>query len=163
MDIYWWNPMLDDDETPNSLTREVHAMNGLPCLNAGGNVGTACWVMAHAVLCKRRVALVGIDFGYYTDTPYSRTQYYKEILDLVGPDRLDEVFVRIHNPYVGRDFYTDPAYLWYRDCFLEMAQDAACETLNCTGGGILFGPAVTWCSFDDFIQQSCGNGQVRSR
>lgn len=153
MDIYWWNPMLDDDEAPNSLTRALHEMNGLPCINAGGNVGTACWTLAHAVLGKRRVGLVGVDFGYYEDTPYFRTQYYREILELVGPDRLDEVFVRIHNPHVGRDFYTDPAYLWYRDCFLEMAESADCETFNCTGGGILFGPGVQWASLDEFIQQ----------
>ena len=153
MDIYWWNPMLDDDETPDSLTREIHAMNGLPCLNAGGNVGTAAWAMTHAVLGIPRIGLLGIDFGYYDDTPYNRTQYYNEILDLVGPDRLDEVFVRIHNPHVGRDFYTDPAYLWYRDAFLEMAQNAECETVNCTGGGILFGPGVAWSSLDEFIQR----------
>ena len=154
MDIYWWNPMLDDDEAPNSLTRAIHELNGLPCVNAGGNVGTACWAMAHAVLGKRQVGLVGLDFGYYDDTPYFRTQYYREILDLVGPERLDEVFVRIHNPHVGRDFYTDPAYLWYRNCFLEMAEAAECETFNCTSGGILFGPGVKWSSLDDFIQQS---------
>jgi hypothetical protein len=153
MDIFWWNPMLDDDDAPGSLTRQLHQMNGLPCINAGGNVGTACWVMAHAVLGKQQVGLLGLDFAYYNDTPYFRTQYYKEIIDLVGPDRLDEVFVRIHNPHVGCDFYTDPAYLWYRDCFLEMAQSADCETINCTGGGILFGPGVNCCSFEDFIQR----------
>jgi len=153
MDVYWWNPMLDDDEAPESLTRELHEMNGLPCLNAGGNVGTASWAMTHAVLGIPRIGLLGIDFGYYEDTPYLRTQYYREILDLVGPDRLDEVFVRIHNPHVGRDFYTDPAYLWYRNAFLEMAQVAECETVNCTGGGILFGPGVAWGSLDEFIKR----------
>ncbi len=158
MDVYWWNPMLDDDDAPDSLTRAIHEMNGLPCVNTGGNVGTACWTMAHAVLGKRQVGLLGIDFGYYDDTPYFRTQYYREILDLVGPERLDEVFVRIHNPHVGRDFYTDPAYLSYRDCFLEMAEAAECETYNCTGGGILFGPGVSWMSLDEFVQQARDDG-----
>jgi hypothetical protein len=154
MDVYWWNPMLDDDDAPDSLTRALYDLNGLPCVNAGGNVGTACWAIAHAILGKRQIGLLGIDFGYYDDTPFFRTQYYREILDLVGPDRLDEVFVRIHNPHVGRNFYTDPAYLWYRDCFLEMAEAAECETFNCTGGGILFGPGVNWMSLDEFVRQS---------
>lgn len=154
MDAYWWNPVYDDWDAPDSLTRRLHALNGLPCVNAGGNVGTACWVLAHAVLGKRRVGLVGVDFGYYPDTPYTSTQYYKEILALVGPERLEEVFVRMENPHTGGAFYTDPAYLWYRDSFLEMAQAADCETHNCTGGGTLFGPGIRWTSLDDFLASS---------
>lgn len=142
MDAYWWNPFYDDYDQPDSLTRKIHQMNGLPCLNAGGNVGSAAWVLAAAVLEKKNIGVVGMDFGYYHDTPYDKTQYYREILDLVGPDRMDEVYVRIHNPHVGADFYTDPAYLWYRDSFLEMARQADCRTVNCTEGGILFGEGV---------------------
>jgi len=152
MDAYWWNPMYDDYEDPESLTRKIHSMNNLPCVNAGGNVGTACWVFAHAVLQKTHVGIVGMDFGYYSDTPYSSTQYYKEIVDLVGPDRLDDVFVRIFNPHLHREFYTDPAYLAYRDAFLEMISEAS-RVYNCTGGGILFGPGINWISLGDFLSR----------
>lgn len=148
---YWWNPFYDDYDRPDSLTRRIFEMNGLPCLNAGGNVGSAAWVIAHAVLAKKRVALVGMDFGYYGDTPYERTQYYYELIQLVGADRLDEVFVRFHNPYVNADFYTDPAYLWYRESFLEMVQQSDCETWNCSGGGILFGEGITFSSLRSFV------------
>ena len=110
-------------------------------------------MFSHAVLGKRRVGLVGMDFGYYVETPYSQTQYYKEILDLVGPDRLEEVYVRMLNPYLNRDFYTDPAYLWYRDAFVEMAKEAECETYNCTGGGILFGPGIHWVTLPEFLSK----------
>jgi len=151
MAAYWWNPMYDDYDLADGLTVRIHALNGLPCVNAGGNVGSACWVFAHAVLRKRRVGLVGMDFSYYSDTPYRQTQYYKEILALVGPDRLDEVFVRMQNPHLGKEFYTDPAYLWYRDAFGEMAQQAECETYNCTGGGILFGPGIRWTALPEFL------------
>jgi hypothetical protein len=154
MEAYWWNPMYDDYDLEHGLTRRIHRLNGLPCINAGGNVGSACWVLCHAVLSKKRTGLVGMDFGYYADTPYSRTQYYKEILALVGPERLDEVFVRITNPHVKQEFYTDPAYLWYRNGFLEMAQQADCETYNCTGGGILFGPSIRWLSLSEFFELS---------
>ena len=149
---YWWNPMYDDYDTEGSLTRRINSLNGLPCVNAGGNVGTACWVFSHALLGKRRVGLVGIDCGYYIETPYSRTQYYKEILDLVGPDRLDEVYVHMRNPHLNKDFYTDPAYLWYRDIFVEMVQQSECETYNCTGGGILFGPGIHWATLPEFFE-----------
>lgn len=161
MDIYWWNPMYDDYDAERSLTRQIHEMNGLPCLNAGGNVGSACWVMAHAILGSPRVALLGMDFGYYADTPYGQTQYYKEILSLVGPDRLDEVYVRLCNPHVGKEFYTDPAYLWFRQSFLEMVQDAGCETTNCTGGGILFGDGIHVATLESFVRGSVASSQVR--
>lgn len=148
---YWWNPFYDDYDLPDSLTRRLHEMNGLPCLNAGGNVGSAAWVIAHAVLEKKRVGLIGLDFGYYADTPYERTQYYHELVALVGKDRLDEVFVHVHNPHIGADFYADPAYLWYRDSFLAMARQADCETINCTGGGTLFGDGVRVAPLAEFL------------
>lgn len=151
MQVYWWNPMLDDPEQPDSTTRAIHRQNGLPCVNAGGNVGTACWMMAHAVLGKRRVALTGVDFSYYDDTPYAATQYYREAVALVGEDNLDSVFIRIYNPHVGAWFFTDPAYMWYREAFLELAAETECETYNCTEGGILFGDNVTFSPLDEFL------------
>lgn len=156
MQPYWWNPYYDDYDLPDSLTRKIHRMNGLPCLNAGGNVGTAAWVIAQTVLRKSKVALVGMDLGYYADTPYENTQYYYELIDAVGADRLDEAFIQIHNPWIGADFYTDPAYLWYRECFLELARDAECETFNCTGGGILFGEGIRFVPLSEFAAAIAG-------
>lgn len=150
MEIFWWNPMLDDP-AQDGMSRRLQRLNGLPCINAGGNVGTACWMIADAVLGKSRVALTGVDFSYYGDTPRSATQYYRELLDLLGEARLDEGFVDIHNPHLDAPFYTDPAYLWYRDVFLELLADAECETWNCTGGGILFGEGIRWDTLDSFI------------
>ena len=48
MALYWWNPMLDDPDRPDSVSRRLHRDNGLPSLNGGGNVGTAAWVITHA-------------------------------------------------------------------------------------------------------------------
>ena len=153
MQIYWWNPMLDDPGQTGSRTRELMDMNGFPALNAGGNVGSAAWMIADAVLGKQRVALTGMDFGYYDDTPLSATQYYREAVDLVGKERVAELFSRIYNPHVGAWFVSDPAYQWYRKCFLEMAAEAECQTFNCTEGGILFGPNVVFCTLRDFLER----------
>lgn len=153
MEIYWWNPMLDDPDGDDSRTTEIQALNGLPCVNAGGNVGAACWMMAQAVLQKSKVALTGMDFSYYDDTPFSQTQYYNEIVELVGEENLESVFMRMHNPFVDAFFYTDPAYMWYREAFLSMAAEADCETYNCTGGGILFGDAVAFVTLEKFIRE----------
>ncbi|AVM75583.1 6-hydroxymethylpterin diphosphokinase MptE-like protein [Magnetospirillum gryphiswaldense] len=151
MKLYWWNPMLDDPDKPDSASRILYGMNRLPLVNAGGNVGSACWMMAHAVLGKSKVALTGMDFAYYDDTPYSATQYYREALDLVGEENLHKLFVRIFNPYTNAWFYTDPAYYWYRTAFLDMVTTADCQTFNCTEGGILFGDGIDFCSLDSFL------------
>ncbi len=154
MEIYWWNPMYDDPDLPDSETEKLFKLNGLPCLNAGGNVGSACWMMADAVLKKQHVALTGVDFSYYDDTPYKNTQYYYEALELVGEERLDTIFMRVFNPHLKKWFYTDPAYMWYRKTFLEMATDATCTTYNCTEGGILFGEDIVFVPLNDFLDGS---------
>lgn len=153
MEIYWWNPMLDDPDAPGSVTREMYALNGLPCVNGGGNVGSSCWMMATEVLEKKRVALSGIDFAYYDDTPYEQTQYYHEAVNLVGKDNLDTIFMRVFNPHLEAWFYTDPAYMWYRECFLDMVQDSSSRTINCTEGGILFGDHIDFVPLARFLAE----------
>lgn len=153
MEIFWWNPMLDDSDKSNSLTRKAWELNGYPCVNAGGNVGTACWMMADAVLGKKHVAVTGMDFGYYDGTPYTSTQYYYDALALVGEEELPSLFPRMFNPHTNTWFFTDPAYLWYREVFLEMVADAGCVTYNCTGGGILFGEGIIHSSLEDFLDR----------
>lgn len=151
MKIYWWNPMYDDPDAPDSATRDLIRRNRLPAINAGGNVGTACWMMAHAVLGKKRVALTGVDLGYYAETPFKQTQYYHEAVDLVGEENLTSLFIPVYNPYVEKWFYTDPTCFWYRDAFLELAEDADCRTFNCTEGGIVFGDSVEFVPLDEFL------------
>jgi hypothetical protein len=150
MALYWWNPMYDDYEAPDSVSRRLHAANRLPCLNGGGNVGTAAWVIAHAVLGRKRVGIVGMDLSYAPGTPYARTQYYPELRALLG-ERFAEAFIHIDNPHVGETWFCDPAYYWFRDVFLEMAREAECETFNCTEGGILFGDGVHVMPLERFL------------
>jgi hypothetical protein len=154
MEIYWWNPIYDDPSLPDSKTEKLFKLNGLPCLNAGGNVGSACWMIADSVLEKRHVALTGVDFSYYDGTPYKNTQYYHDAVELVGEDQLDTIYMRVFNPHLKKWFYTDPAYMWYRNAFLEMAVDSSCVTYNCTEGGILFGEKIQFVPFNDFLDGS---------
>ena len=154
MQIYWFNPMIDNPDLPQSRSRRLYETNGLPLVNCGGNVGTACWMIADAVLRRSHVAVAGMDLSYYADTPYLNTQYYRVMLELVGEEGLGALFVRIHNPHLDQWFYTDPAYLWFRDVFLELARDADCITYNCTGGGILFGEPVRFMTVAEFIEAS---------
>jgi hypothetical protein len=150
MELYWWNPMYDDYERPDSCSRRLWEMNRLPCLNGGGNVGTAAWVLAHAVLGKTRIGLVGLDLGYAPGTPYAQTQYYPELVELLG-DRHPEAFVHSRNPVTGEMWFADPAYHWFREVFLQLAVEASCETYNCTEGGLLFGPGIRQASLETFL------------
>jgi len=147
--MYWWNPMYDDYDRADSISRRLYEANGLPCLNGGGNVGTTAWVMAHAVLGKSRVALLGIDFSYPPGTPYARTQYYPELREMLG-DAYEQAYVRTDNPF-GETWMCDPAYWWFRGVFLEMAREAACRTVNCTEGGILFGDPLEVATIEEFV------------
>jgi len=151
MDLYWWNPMYDDYDKPGSLSRRLWEANGLPCLNGGGNVGTAAWVLTHAALGKRRIGLVGIDLGYAPGTPYEKTQYFPELVELLGA-RHREAFIHTENPVTREMWFSDPAYHWFREVFLEMAREADCQTFNCTEGGLLFGDGVITSTLDAFLE-----------
>ncbi|MDD1623127.1 MAG: DUF115 domain-containing protein [Methylococcaceae bacterium] len=154
MDIYWWNPMLDDPDQEQSISRKMMQLNGFPSMNAGGNVGTACWMMADAVLRKQDIGIVGMDFGYYAEVPYQQTQYYYELVDLVGEANLDSVFMKVFNPHLQQWFYTDPAYMWYRQSFLELVENTESQTFNCTEGGILFGDKVKFIKLVEFLHKT---------
>jgi hypothetical protein len=137
-DLYWWNPLVDDPEGENSLTKQLYEINPIACLNTGGTVGNAAWVFAHDVLKARSIALVGMDCGYYEDTPLEKTQTYYELKEHIGKEEeLENCFVSYTFPLTGERFYTDPTYYWYRQNLLELLDNAESVTVNCTEGGTL--------------------------
>lgn len=152
MQLYWWNPLYDDIDTENSITRQVYDMNHAPCLATGGNTGSSAWVFANAILKKTKIALVGMDFGYAPGTPLKKTQYYKEALDLFG-DKIEDAFIDIFNPYTQENWFTDPTYYWYRQVFLNMVQQTSASTYNCTQGGTLFGDGLEFRPLLEFLNK----------
>ena len=148
--VYWWNPLMDDVEQGDSFTRKLYQQNRVPCMVSGGNVGAAAWVVASQVLQAREIAVVGMDFSYAPGTPIERTQYYKELTELLG-ERAHEAIIPVENPHLNETWLTDPAYYWYRQSFLELAARASSVTYNCTEGGILFGESVRWMPLREFL------------
>jgi hypothetical protein len=153
-DCYWWNPLMDDPGDSTGLTRKLYNANPAPCINTGGNVGTAAWVFAVMTLKIPVIGLTGMDYGYYASTPYDRTQtYYELALRNGGFDGIEKYFKEFMFPLTGEKFYTDPTYYWYRRNFLELlcqSPDTA-RTYNCTEGGTLFGPRLDCIYFDGFL------------
>ena len=151
MEAYWWNPIYDDFDDPNSYTHRVRQLTGVPCMVAGGNAGTAAWVFAHAVLNKDNVAMVGIDLGYAPNTPPEETQYYDSLVELLG-DRAEDCLIRVYNPYLKETWLTDPTFYWYRQGFLDVVQQTDCTTWNCTEGGTLFGKRIKFAPLETFME-----------
>lgn len=152
LELYWWNPLYDDYDSPNSYSRRVYELTKVPCMVTGGNCGTSAWVFAYAVLHSKRTALLGMDLSYHPETPVQNTQYYDELVELFG-DRAEEAFIRVYNPYLKETWYTDPTYYWYRQGLLELVRQADCETYNCTEGGIVFGKGIKFIPFKDFLEK----------
>ena len=96
--------------------------------------------------------MVGMDFSYPPDTDVYNTQYFK-IFEELFPDAPESGLFKVENPALGETWVTDPAYYWYRKCFLEMVGHAPGHTINCTEGGILFGENIEWCSLRSALQQ----------
>lgn len=152
MELYWWNPLFDDVDDPDSLSAKLYHLNKAPCMVSGGNCGAAAWVFAHSVLGKKHVAVVGMDFSYAPETPLSKTPYYKDMEEIFG-ERAAEAFITVRNPYLSETWFTDPTYYWYRQSFLAMARKAGCVTFNCTEGGILFGKGVQFTGLEEFLRR----------
>lgn len=141
MELYWWSPLYDDYEDPNSYSRKISRITRVPCMVTGGNCGTSAWVFTHTILKSPKIILVGMDFSYSPGTRVENTQYY-EILKEIFPRDPAKGLIKVYNPYLKNTWLTDPAYYWYSKSFIEMANIAPCKTYNCTEGGILFGRGV---------------------
>ncbi len=152
MDLYWWNPLYDDYDIPGSWSRRVYELTGAPCMVTGGNVGSSAFAFTDAVLQVPKVALVGFDLGYAPGTHLRNTQYYYELLDLLG-EKAGDALIEIKNPYTGEQWLTDPTYYWYRECLLQIISVARCETFNCTEGGVLFGDGVKVIDLREFLHE----------
>lgn len=153
-DAYWFNPLVDDPMKKRGLTRRLYGINPLPCMNTGGTVGVAAWVFASAILKLPQIALVGMDYSYYDDTPIEETQtYYELINDVESEEGVDDFFVEFTFPS-GEKFYTDPLLFWYRQNLLALLPRSFSKTVNCTEGGILFDENLECIALSDFLKRS---------
>jgi hypothetical protein len=158
MDAYWWVPLVDNPQQPDSMTREMVRAAKVPAMNTGGTVGTAAWVFAHTVLNIPNVAVVGMDLGYYKeDTSHLQTQTYYALQDLVGENEIKEHFPEFSYPSTGERFYTDPTYYWYRENMLDLVRASGATVYNCTGGGTLVGNGIECIEVEDFCTIAAGH------
>ncbi len=153
-DAYWWAPLVDNPEKPGSLTRQIVRDTGLPAMNTGGTVGTAGWVFALTVLRIPRIAVVGMDLGYYGSTAYELTQTYHSLKEKVGDSDFKDYFPEFSYPGTAEKFFTDPTYYWYRSNLLDLIAASGTRLYNCTGGGTLFGDGVECLEIEQFCNHA---------
>ena len=151
--IFWWHPFLDDPNKKKSVTRKIYKKNKLPIINSLGNVGSACWVFAESIFECKKIALLGMDFGYYMDTPLQSTQYYSLLKKNFGNKNLNFFYKKIFNNYTKQYYYTDHVYFWYKEIFFDALKKSKSKTFNCTNGGILFKTPLNNCSFEKFLKK----------
>lgn len=150
MQLYWWNPLYDDYDKPDSVSREVFQLNKVPCMVTGGNVGTSAWVFAQSILKSPDVIVVGMDCSYPPGTKVENTQYYEHLKDIFPEDPANGL-VNIYNPHLEETWITDPGYYWYAQIFLQLVKMAPGKTHNCTEGGILFGEKIDFEKLSDVL------------
>ena len=141
---YWFAPLVDDPDEEDSITRKICEATDLPAMNTGGTIGTAAWVFANSILKSENIAVVGMDFGYYYDTPIEQTQSWH----MLNGDR--EYYPSYVNPD-GQRFFTDPTYWWYRQNFLDLLEANDKTVSNCSGAGLLYGDRVAWRVFEEWL------------
>lgn len=153
-DLYWWAPIVDNPNSESSITRDIHDITDLPCFNTGGNVGTAAWVFTKSVLDIKNIGLVGMDLGYFKDTPFSKTQTYYELQNITENDnQLNELFVDVKNPHNNITYYTDPTFHWYKLNFLQLLRSSNSKLYNCSGSGTLFGNGIEFIPLSKFVEK----------
>jgi 6-hydroxymethylpterin diphosphokinase MptE-like protein len=145
MERFWFAPLVDDP-AQEGITRTIVKETGAPALNTGGTVGTTASIFARTILGCSNVAVVGMDLGYYPDTPLEKTQSYHMV------NGNPEMYHWEETPY-GR-FYTDLTYFWYRQNLLDLLEANNVTITNCTGAGMLYGKNVINMELEDWLRSS---------
>ena len=109
-------------------------------------------MFADSVLKVDKIALLGMDFSYYMDTPIKNTQYYDRISKLTKKENIKSFFKKIYNPKEKKFYYSDYVYIWYKEIFLEMVNNTNTKTFNCSKGGIIFENGIVWTSLKKFCK-----------
>jgi hypothetical protein len=135
--IKWIQPFFNFD------SHKEYFRKGIPSIKMGGNVGTASYLITSLVLKAKHIGLIGIEFAWSDETPYSSTQYYDELMDVLDKkyEEVEKHFVHIKNQRDGKTYMADPVYYAYflmlKEIWDELPLDIKEKTYNLTKAGIL--------------------------
>ena len=166
MKVFWTHTLFDYDKNKISFNKLAGMMvkaknkgNGLPAIQTGGNVGTACWIVAWTILKIQTISLIGIDHGYYTDIPWEKMKNYHSIPFPKGVNQKSKEFKKayptIYNPYFNCYCKQDPIFVYFSNALKEFCKrkSQTVKTINATEGGVIFGEGIECMTFENFLKK----------
>jgi hypothetical protein len=143
----------------NCDSHKEYFRNGIPSIKMGGNVGTASYLLTSLVLKGTPIGLMGIEFAWSDETPYTSTQYYNKLMNSLEQN-LDSVknhYIHIKNTRDGRTYKADPVYYAYflmlKEIWGELPLDIKQNTYNLTKEGILNLKGLKNICIEDFMEK----------
>lgn len=160
IEIHWLHALFDYQEGRKSFNKisglMVRAKNhekGLPAIQTGGNVGTSSWFIAWRILKCPVVGFIGINHGWNSWDEIFYHAIPKEKLDTNDPT-FRKTCIEIYNPGFNCNCILDPIYRYYSEAFNEFISRSPSwlTSINCTGGGSIFGERVKCTNFENFLK-----------
>jgi hypothetical protein len=156
---FFFTPLLDELDSPTSLTKAISYITGAPILSAGANIGITCVNLA-AYLGYKNIILTGMDQGYTMETPIEKSAYYpivKEADPTMTPEKYKKVFIEYgYNPDFKVEYYTDKVFKYHRDHLVEISNYLAengVTIINATEGGAVHGGAIIGMSLKEALRK----------
>lgn len=88
-ELWWYLPLWDEIHQEKSYSRIVHWMTGgKPLIQTLGNVGANAIITSLFLGCSE-AGFIGIDYGYPSDHPMEKTQYYNAYLKQINKENLE--------------------------------------------------------------------------
>ena len=87
--------------------------------------------------------MLGIEFSWSDDTPYSDTEFYEELSDALDNDsnKVEKQFLHQVNPRDGKTYIADPVYYAYflmlKEIWEQLPLEIKKNSFNLTSQGIL--------------------------
>ena len=160
--IHWIHSLFDYDEGKKSfnqisalIVRAKSHTRGLPAIQTGGNVGTACWFIGWKILKCSTIGLIGINHGWEENDSWEDIFYHCD-----APKNLDKnsiefekLFPKIYNPDFDCYAQLDPVFLYYSSALKEfiIRSPEWLTTINATEGGCIFGERIKSQKFKEFL------------
>jgi len=142
---YFFMTAYDDPLGKKSMTRLIHFMTRKTIMSSFGCAGGQAVNLA-MFLGADPVIMVGMDYGYPSDTPLEQTSYYKSYRWLAerSGKKVEEYFTKIQNPETGERVMLDLNWSVYRELFLRHMRMMKNKTrvVNCTPTSSLFGEGI---------------------
>ena len=165
--IHWLHALFDYSDGKKSfnqisalITRSKNHVKGLPAIQTGGNVGTACWFIGWKILKCNQIALLGINHGWTENDPWELIMSHgnsKNHVDIELDDPIfQKLFPTVYNPDFDCTCILDPVFQYYSNALKEFIARSpkSVTTINATEGGSIFGERIECITLNEFLKKN---------